>query len=383
MNRNLQVDFFRGFLLILITVNHFVSEDNILIRITREGIGWVTGAEGFVYLSGFTVGLVYSGKYLKEGKRFIRTAAFKRAWLIYKYHVAILVITFLAVLLLPIVKEYWRGLYASFLDEPVMALALGGLFLYQPTNLDILPMYAIFLLYVPLAVRLYHSGFGWQCVSLGSSFLFYLIGTFDLLPVQITRYPWVMLVETGNFEMLAWQFIFFMGVFFGYLRYHGQLDKVLDSELIAAGSILIVLGLFLLKNLLSVGFVALPEKFDMSYWTDKKFLRPLRVLNVAVLFITIRFLMVKKGNWFLTERIRYLGKYSLEVFSFHIILVLMLKPFKPMLNSFFSVHLVGKYYLYPLELLLLAFIILALYGAPPIWEKSSQSYRKLKETLLK
>ncbi len=232
MKRNYQVDFFRGLLLILIAINHFISEDNILMRVTREGIGWVTGASGFVFLSGFTVGMVYTKKYLKEGEGFIRATAFKRAWLIYRYHFVILSVSLLLLFIVPYLRHFWQEFYVTFLEQPALSLLLGGLFLYQPRNLDILPMYAIFLLFVPWVIKAMHKGVKWQLLVVAISFLLYLLGTFRVFDIQYNVGVLGLLIDTGNFYLLSWQFIFVAGLFMGYLSFNNKLDVIFGSKLI-------------------------------------------------------------------------------------------------------------------------------------------------------
>lgn len=106
MHRFHQLDFFRGLLLILITVNHFSSHNNIIVKFTYEFIGWVTGAEGFVFLSGLTAGLIYTYKLNTKGDNYIKTASGKRSGTIYKYHAFLFILIMILIAPQSNLKQY-------------------------------------------------------------------------------------------------------------------------------------------------------------------------------------------------------------------------------------------------------------------------------------
>jgi fucose 4-O-acetylase-like acetyltransferase len=63
----------------------------------------------------------------------------------------------------------------------------------------------------------------------------------------------------------------------------------------------------------------------------------------------------------------YLGKYSLEVFSFHILLVIVFKPFKEYSNQFYALAITENLNFYPWATFMLFFMLLpALFLAPLI-----------------
>src|SRR5688572_23987017 len=149
MNRILQVDFFRGFFLIIIITNHFLSSKNIIFHFTHELIGWITAAEGFVFLSGLTAGIVYSRKLEEKGKDFISLASKKRAWTIYKYHILLFIFISIILVAHPANQQYWlenHTEYKLLLENPLKYALLSSSLLFQPTFMDILPMYALFIL---------------------------------------------------------------------------------------------------------------------------------------------------------------------------------------------------------------------------------------------
>ncbi|GAB3179916.1 OpgC domain-containing protein [Telluribacter humicola] len=378
MGRNHQIDFFRGFLLVLITFNHFISENNVLIRFTSEGIGWITGAFGFVFLSGFTVGLVYTNKFRQKGEEFTYKTAYNRAWLVYKYHIVVLLLTIGLLFTLGYVRQYWEQPYTAMLTKPALAAGLGALLLYQPRNLDVLPMYTLFLLFVPWIIISLHKGTTSQLRVLVVSLILYLIGTFQIIQISFEQFSWGKWVDTGTFDILSWQLIFVAGIFLGYISFDDKLSSYLNRPFVLYSAIAVTLLFFIHRNLLTPRLVEPKSIEQVLYWTSRKYLRPPRLLNIAAIFVIIRHLMVRYPNWFQYRPLMYLGKNSIEVFSFHIVVVILLRPINPYLNRIFSLPAFGKYYFFPLETLLAFVVVASLFLAPTIWEKSSYYYKKIK-----
>jgi hypothetical protein len=66
MKRIIELDGLRGWLLIIIACNHLYG--GYVTQFTREPFGFVSAAEGFVFLSGFVAYLVYARLYVKAKK---------------------------------------------------------------------------------------------------------------------------------------------------------------------------------------------------------------------------------------------------------------------------------------------------------------------------
>ena len=56
------LDLLRGLMLVIMTLNHL---DGPIKSITFQPLGFVSAAAGFIYLSGFVYGLVYTRKYIE------------------------------------------------------------------------------------------------------------------------------------------------------------------------------------------------------------------------------------------------------------------------------------------------------------------------------
>jgi len=366
MNRIIQVDFFRGLLLILITTNHFLSKEDFIHHFTYEFIGWVTAAEGFVFLSGLTAGMVYSRKLVEKGEFFIAIAPKKRAWTIYKYHLVLLFIVIILLYTIPYIMHYWRydmQVYKHPIQNPLRAVLLGSILLYQPLYLDILPMYALFMLLLPFVLR--HFLKGNHLPILAGSFLIYLLGTFDIVSLLANQVELLKPVNMGVFNLLSWQFLFTMGLYFGYLTFQKRVRPFLHNKQLLLGAVVICLCLFIFKQV----HFKIPgiERWNLDYLASKENLGPLRLLHFFALALVMSFLASRYARWFSFKSIAYLGRYSLEVFALHILLIILLRPIKEYSNSFQAVQLNENLYFYPWATCMLFFILIpALYLAPVI-----------------
>ena len=67
--RDIRFDSLRGLLLVSMAINHLPSDLRV---ITDEGVGIVSSAEGFVFLSGVLAGFVYTRRLWREGASRLR-----------------------------------------------------------------------------------------------------------------------------------------------------------------------------------------------------------------------------------------------------------------------------------------------------------------------
>ena len=93
--RDLRIDFLRGIIMMIVITVHmeYFSAYSFLVW---ERVGVISSAEGFVFLSGLVLGMVYGRKADKEGFNFVANKMFDRALQLYR--VAIGVIALIAIL---------------------------------------------------------------------------------------------------------------------------------------------------------------------------------------------------------------------------------------------------------------------------------------------
>ena len=83
--RDLRLDTLRGLMLVAIAVNHLNTELRVF---TDYPFGFVSTAEGFVFLSGLVAGLVYARRSATRSQAELRQKARHRAGEIYFSHLA-------------------------------------------------------------------------------------------------------------------------------------------------------------------------------------------------------------------------------------------------------------------------------------------------------
>ena len=217
MKRYWEIDALRGLMLVLMTVTHLPTR---LTDPLGQPFGFVSAAEGFVLLSAFVAGLVYSRIGYVRGVDPMRQAFWRRVLKVYLCQAAILLFLFtvIAALGLHIDQPAVKNLMSYYLAEPRDGFLFGLLLIYEPALLDILPMYIFFMLMSPwvLAFAMRH---GWTLV-MAASVALWALAQFGLsewiygLAVHYLGLP-VPFHEMGAFNSYAWQFLWFAGLCLG------------------------------------------------------------------------------------------------------------------------------------------------------------------------
>lgn len=333
MNRDHSLDILRGIMLLIMAADHFGEP---VFQHLYEFAGYVSAAEGFVFLSGMLVGLVYSRDQAKGGW-VLEQKVWQRAGVIYFYHLAVLLAVFVFTVLTVISNADWKSFATEMQVEPLRALLSGMVLIYQPPMLDILPMYVLLMLGAPLALRLMlnFKAVGIGLVLLGSTLLwgFSHQGGWHVLLQQL---PTTVLVRVGAFDYMAWQLIFVLGMVAGLVRFsqQGAVGRM-NKPLFAAALSLIVL-LFLLRH----GYLK-PTSFLGGQWLvdyphiARDNLGWLRLLNfLAFVYVMAGFISLHRqyplfkhlqavGRW-----LGFLGQHSLQVFAFHLVVMYGYIPFR-------------------------------------------------------
>ncbi len=319
MKRDLRLDTFRGLFLVWMALNHLSGP---LQAYLFQALGFVSSAEPFVFISGVTAGMVYGRIGLQEGSLKLRNRAFRRALDIYLFHLAAFI--FIIILELTISSKSYHSFYVYMnplpIESPLMALGLGAVFLLQPALLDILPMYCLFLLITPFVVNRFKNRNG-QWWVLAGSFLVWSLATYnswDSLQKFGERF---LPINLGFFNPFAWQFLFVGGLFFGFQRAAAKEFPIKNSLIIF--SLLVSIGIMLIRyKVFSSNLLG----FDWDSITIRETFGPLRTIDFAALAYLVTFLGVRYPKLFEWPFFSYLGQHSLQVFSFHVGLIYLVRP---------------------------------------------------------
>ena len=325
--RQWEIDALRGLMLVLITITHLPTR---LTQPMGQPFGFVSAAEGFVLLSAYMAGLVYSRLAARAGNAAMRRAFLKRALKIYLCQAAVLVFLFTVIAAAGVRFEEpaVENLMRYYLQHPHAAVVAALALVYQPPLLDILPMYVLFMLASPwiLAFALSH---GWRGL-IGASVLLWLLAQLGLshgfyaLVVQLTGLT-VPFQEMGSFDTFAWQALWMAGLYLGAQRSRPDAGPMqLSWRLLAIASAVALAG-FVWRHAGLYGQV--PFAASHPLWNelfDKWQLGPLRLVNLLALGLVV----VRFGPWLVHRlpRMRWLeamGSASLAVFCAHLVAVLL------------------------------------------------------------
>src|SRR3989442_358556 len=215
--RDLRVDLLRGFCVFVMIIDHVGGEQSWLYVFTGGNRWIVSAAEGFVLLSGFTMGMVHNRTINVKGVRAMFEKVFGRAWLLYTLTV-VLTIAFAAVS---------TALGAPYVEQQTPAhgrldFAVSVLTFHRTYSLtDILVLYTLLVLMAgpaPLSIARGYTG-----LVIAASVTAWAIE--QLWPERVPR-AWE--IVDGGFPFSAWQLMFFMGLVIGF--HLGPLSKLLPSH---------------------------------------------------------------------------------------------------------------------------------------------------------
>jgi hypothetical protein len=317
--RDLRLDFFRGLALIFIFIDHI--PENVLSYFTLQAFQFYDAAEVFIFISGYTAALVYSRTLALQGTLYATAQILRRAWQLYIAHIFLFMIFIAEVSYTasafnnPMYNDEMR--VADFLEEPHIAIIKALLLEFQPTFLDILPLYILLLVIFPvilLGLRLQ------PLLVLIPSFLLYVaVQVFD---VPIPAYPEG---HVWYFNPLAWQFLFTAGAALGLEGTRtGRRLRPAGAPLLMA--IIVVAAGFIIKLSWTIHGVwdAVPGLFLKELWpVNKSNLSPIRLVPFFATAFVVGSLVapnMKFLNSAIAKPIILCGQQSLEVFCFGILL---------------------------------------------------------------
>lgn len=319
LERRPELDALRGLFLVWMTLTHLPTRFSDFVN---QPLGFISSAEGFVFMSALLVGRIYLRGML-ENKAHTQRKLWKRSLKIYGYHLLLLVIAF------SVAATYaahthiaaLTNLFNFYLAHPGTAIVGSVLLLYCPPLLDILPMYVIFLVFTPIVLSA-SIRFGWKKVLAASCAVWLLaqFGLRDLIHnwiVHITHLH-IPLQETGAFNLFAWQAIWIVGLWLG-----AEMARGINPYRSMRGPVIAVCGA------LCLFFIGVRHGWLGPHLTqqalglqlDKWRIGPLRVVNLVCFSVVIYWLRKYVVRAVSREPLLTLGKASLQVFCAHLFFV--------------------------------------------------------------
>lgn len=310
-NRDIRLDFLRGLCLFIIIANHIGYFPAYTMFITGGGYFLISAAEGFIFISGLVLGLVYGPRIIKDGLQASTSKILQRAWTLYLWNI----IVALAYLALAYFTPFHTRAEATppppafSLDLVIKLVTLQQSFGWS----DLLATYAILLAFAPVVFyALVHKKTLWV---LGLSWTFwvgYQVAPGDFNPTL------------GTFPIFAWQVLFINALVIGYHReqikeFFGRFAKWKLYLPLAAGFLaLLTFGIAWIYN------GAFEDNQDLVWyfhWAfDKIALRPGRMLAFIVFFLVFYLVLTyaweplrKSLGWLFSP----LGQNSLYVYILH------------------------------------------------------------------
>ena len=319
MDRRWELDALRGLMLVLMTVTHLPTR---LAGPLGQPFGFVSAAEGFVFLSAYMAGRVYTRRHQARGALEMRSAFLQRAFKVYLCQVGLLLFLFSIVAVLGALRSQAAvtDMLAFYLERPLTAFVAGLALVYNPPLLDILPMYVLFMLASPLLL-MHGLRHGWG-VLLAASVLLWLGEQFGLGPWLYERVAGVIglavpQAQTGAFQFLAWQFLWLLGLWMGAEDAAPSAPpRALPAWLLRTAWVW-ALGCLVWRHAVGQAPFGADESLNLLF--DKWRLAPLRLID----FFALLLLVMHHGPWLKARlprlaALEMLGRAALPVFCTHL-----------------------------------------------------------------
>ncbi len=316
-SRDTRVDFFRGYALFCIFIDHI--PDHLLWVATIQVLGPADATETFIFLAGYAAALVYGRQMARSGWPFAAASVGLRAWNLYVVHIFMFV-AFIG-------QVSWSAArfanpayldetnLGGFLAEPYVAVLDALSLRFQPSFMDILPLYIVVLLWFALVMPL-----------LRRPALLLALAAVPWLFVRVTHFNLSTSTGVWFFNPLAWQFLFIIGAVLGNAT-EAERDRLLRGRwYLTVGAVLVAAaGLFVSA---AWRIPAVPEHLPQALnevlgRIDKTGLNPARLLHfLAIAYLTSR--LIPRTSRFalhpLAAPFTLCGQHGLMVFAVGIFL---------------------------------------------------------------
>jgi len=266
--RLIELDFFRGLVLLIIVVDHIGG--SMLSRFTLHSFALNDAAEVFVFLGGFATATAYVSLAARRSEHAARMRFVRRAFELYRAFIVTAVLMLVASFLLRPFFGHAPNLALhdldSFVSEPVSSIAQILTFERQPYLAAVLPMYALFALAVPVMLPLARSK---PWLLLGLSLALWAFGA------QIGEYLPSVDDNLWDFNPAAWQLMFVLGVLARCQPVYQRVSANRFGWIVSAGAVALIAGMAYYKLLV------LPPILDSAFKRDLAGPRVVNFLAIA------------------------------------------------------------------------------------------------------
>jgi hypothetical protein len=268
--RDVRLDLLRGLFVALMIFGHLGWRE----LVPHSRIGFATLAEGFFALSGATLGVVAARHAAARRSREMDVRLLWRGLWLYGANLALVA----AARALEGTRPYPAGYFRRYwLDTPELWTWLS---FDQPSVLNVLPRYALFLLLAPLALAALRRGA--HAAVLATSIALWAIDFMSdgalLLPgFESARAP---------YPSASWQLVFFVPMALAYPRpaaATGPRSSWRDRPALLAAAAVVVAAAEIA--------VRFPGPAALGAWVSRPLLGPLRVLNLLAAALVLRWLV--------------------------------------------------------------------------------------------
>lgn len=205
--RDLRFDLLRGLAVIAMITDHIGGQESWLYTLTGGNRFWTSAAEGFIFISGLVMGIVYPAVIARDGVGAAVRKAMRRAGTLYLLTVTL---TLTTAALASRLGLYWAPqVDANSLPDFV----IGVLTLHRAYYLtDVLLLYTLVIFIAAGALYLMATRRSWIVLVASWS----LWSLWQFCPQQVTL-PWA-ITDNSVFTLPAWQLLFFNGLLIGFHR---------------------------------------------------------------------------------------------------------------------------------------------------------------------
>jgi hypothetical protein len=345
------LDGLRGYFLVFMLLNHLSFQNSyFLVKLNVGELSFVQDAPGFVFLSGLLIGMVYTGRMAKRGLMPAGAIMWRRALELFVYAVACLAIVLVLARLIPHTRDAWKPWLEDLVGGGPAFKTAALAMLYQPTYMDILPQYIVYLIAAPPLLWLCVRG-KWHWVAITSALLWFSVQIGLHLPLAESINGWLDDMKDGlgmrvTFNMLAWQLVFMGGMVLGTLTVQGAIDwrAVFDPRRSWLMSAALAVVMFFLAIKLSWSAGLLPSEMLARFgeYDNRPEFSAIYLLNFIAMAYLVGWLIVAGprsanrvargaglflGGLFRLRFLRLLGRHSLQVYAWHVVVVYVLAAY--------------------------------------------------------